>query len=110
MNKFKILYIRGFKLATCKEWELVVPGFPCSRDHRPCNISKATELSPQVSVFSSISCKYSLGRTNRMIPPNISVVKYDNPGKKEHGQKITVLEGKFSCLLNMASSGWPFVC
>ena len=45
MNKSKILYIRGFKLATCKEWELVVPGFPCSRDHRPCNISKATELS-----------------------------------------------------------------
>ena len=27
MKKSKILYIRSFKLATCKEWELVVPRF-----------------------------------------------------------------------------------
>ena len=31
-----------------------------------------------------------------MIPPNISVVKYDNPGKKEHGQKITVKNHRVS--------------
>ena len=78
MNKSTILYIWSFKLATCKEWELVVPWFSLLTIVYA-TFPRQPNFPRRFFVFSSISCKYSLENTNRMIPRNISLVKYDNP-------------------------------
>ena len=71
-------YIWNFKLATCKEWELAVPRFSLLTIVRV-TFPRQPNFPRRLFVLSSISCKYSFGKTNRMIPLNISLVKHDNP-------------------------------
>ena len=71
------------KLATYneKEWELVVPRFSLLTIVHVI-FPRQQNFHRKFFVFSSIgtsAANHSLGETNRMIPPNTSLVKYDNP-------------------------------
>ena len=98
------------KPATCneKEWELVVPRFSLLTIVHVI-FPRQQNFRRKFFVFSSTSCKFSLGETNRMIPPNTSLVKYDNPVlvSRNTDKKSPRVSWYLS---NMASSRWPFTC